>query len=161
MAEGVENFIWYELMTTDVAAAAAFYGDVVGWGTQEASTSKLRYRLFTVSEAPAAGLMELPEEGVRMGAMPRWTAYVGVTDVYATVDRIKRLGGAIYVPPAETNIGRIAVVADPLAATFAVMDRSQASKQEAAFSGKLGSQLRIPLTIVPGVLTEAEIDAIS
>ena len=30
-----------------------------------------------------------------------------------------------------------------------------------AFAGKLGSQLRIPLTIVPGVLTEAEIDAIS
>jgi nucleotide-binding universal stress UspA family protein len=30
-----------------------------------------------------------------------------------------------------------------------------------SFSGKLGSQLRIPLTIVPGVLTEAEIDAIS
>jgi nucleotide-binding universal stress UspA family protein len=30
-----------------------------------------------------------------------------------------------------------------------------------AFTGKLGSQLRIPLTIVPGALTEAEIDAIS
>jgi nucleotide-binding universal stress UspA family protein len=30
-----------------------------------------------------------------------------------------------------------------------------------AFSGKLGSQLRVPLTIVPGALTEAEIDAIS
>jgi nucleotide-binding universal stress UspA family protein len=30
-----------------------------------------------------------------------------------------------------------------------------------AFAGKLGSQLRIPLTIVPGKLTEAEIDAIS
>jgi len=30
-----------------------------------------------------------------------------------------------------------------------------------AFTGKLGSQLRIPLTIVPGRLTEAEIDAIS
>jgi nucleotide-binding universal stress UspA family protein len=30
-----------------------------------------------------------------------------------------------------------------------------------AFAGKLGSQLRIPLTIVPGVLTETEIDAIS
>ena len=30
-----------------------------------------------------------------------------------------------------------------------------------AFAGKLGSQLRIPLTIVPGRLTEAEIDAIS
>ena len=30
-----------------------------------------------------------------------------------------------------------------------------------AFAGKLGGQLRIPLTIVPGRLTEAEIDAIS
>ncbi|HYR65382.1 MAG TPA: universal stress protein [Reyranella sp.] len=30
-----------------------------------------------------------------------------------------------------------------------------------AFAGKLGSQLRIPLTIVPGALTDAEIDAIS
>jgi nucleotide-binding universal stress UspA family protein len=30
-----------------------------------------------------------------------------------------------------------------------------------AFAGKLGSQLRIALTIVPGALSEAEIDAIS
>lgn len=25
------SFIWYELMTTDANAAAAFYGNVVGW----------------------------------------------------------------------------------------------------------------------------------
>ena len=30
-----------------------------------------------------------------------------------------------------------------------------------AFTGKTGSQLRIPLTFVPGALTDAEIDAIS
>ena len=30
-----------------------------------------------------------------------------------------------------------------------------------AFAGKLGSQLRVPLTIVPGALSEGEIDAIS
>ncbi|MFO1081672.1 MAG: universal stress protein [Reyranellaceae bacterium] len=30
-----------------------------------------------------------------------------------------------------------------------------------AFSGKLGSQLRVPLTIVPGALSDEEIDAIS
>ena len=29
------------------------------------------------------------------------------------------------------------------------------------FAGKLGNQLRVPLTIVPGALSEAEIDAIS
>lgn len=31
----------------------------------------------------------------------------------------------------------------------------------AAFTGKAGTQLRIPLTIVPGALSDAEIDAIS
>ena len=27
------RFAWYELLTTDTAAAKAFYHDVVGWGT--------------------------------------------------------------------------------------------------------------------------------
>ena len=29
------RFIWYELMTPDVAAAKRFYGDVVGWTAQD------------------------------------------------------------------------------------------------------------------------------
>ena len=70
MANDPGYFTWYELMTTDVAAAAAFYRDVVGWGTREASTSNLPYTLFTAGEAPTAGLMELPEEGRKMGATP-------------------------------------------------------------------------------------------
>ena len=32
------RFAWYELITTDVAAAKAFYAEVVGWGAQDAST---------------------------------------------------------------------------------------------------------------------------
>ena len=125
-------------MTTDVAAAAAFYRDVVGWGTREASTSNLPYTLFTAGEAPTAGLMELPEEGRKMGATPRWMGYVGVMDVYAAADRIKRLGGAVYVPPTDTNIGRISVVADPHTATFAVVDHLQTPPQQPGDSGKLG-----------------------
>ena len=123
-------FTWYELITTDVAAAAAFYGNVVGWGTKEASTSGLRYSLFTAGEVPAAGLMELPEEGRKLGASPRWMGYVGVSDVQAAADRIRRLGGTVYVPPTDTNIGRISVVADPYSATFGVIDRQQATSQQ-------------------------------
>ena len=85
-------FTWYELITTDVAAAAAFYRGVVGWGTEEAWTSRLPYTLFTAGGAPTAGLMELPEEGRKLGAMPRWVGYVGVRDVHATAGQIKRLG---------------------------------------------------------------------
>jgi uncharacterized protein len=131
-------FTWYELMTTDVAAAAAFYRDVVGWGTQAASTSKLAYTLFASGEVPTAGLMELPEEGRKMGARPRWMGYVSVGNVHVAVDRIKRLGGTVYVPPTDTNIGLISVAADPQAATFAVVDGLRTRPQQPAESGKVG-----------------------
>jgi predicted enzyme related to lactoylglutathione lyase len=45
-----------------------------------------------------------------------------VDDVDATADRIKRLGGAVYVPPTDSNIGRISVVADPQTATLALVE---------------------------------------
>ena len=40
MANSQGRFVWYELMTTDVAAAKAFYAKVVGWGTEDASDRK-------------------------------------------------------------------------------------------------------------------------
>ena len=131
-------FVWYELMTTDVAGAGAFYREVLGWGTQEAPTPKLAYTLFTTHGAPAAGLIELPEEARRMGASPRWMGYVLVSDVPSTVERIKRLGGAVYVPPADVKIGRISVVADPNSATFALIDRLRIRQQKPTELGKTG-----------------------
>jgi predicted enzyme related to lactoylglutathione lyase len=126
------RFTWYELMTTDVAAAKAFYGEVVGWGAQDASTSELSYTLFTTADAPVSGVMTLPEEARRMGATPRWMGYVGVDDVGATADRIMRLGGAIYVSPTDSNIGRIAVVADPQTAVLALVQGLKPARQQPA-----------------------------
>jgi predicted enzyme related to lactoylglutathione lyase len=131
-------FTWYELITTDVEAAATFYHDVVGWGTKALSASQPPYTLFTMGDVSTAGLMELPEEGRKMGAVPRWMGYVGVRDAHATTDRIKHLGGVVYVPPTDTNIGRISVVADPYTATFGVADRLQVAPQQPADGGKLG-----------------------
>ena len=139
MANDLGFFTWYELITTEVTAAEAFYRDVVGWGAQEASTSKASYSLFTTGKTPAAGLIELPQEARRMGARPRWMGYIGVTDVHATVGRIRRLGGAVYVPPTDTNIGLISVVADPHAATFGLVDhRSPITLQGPTESSKTG-----------------------
>src|SRR5438067_591821 len=36
MANSHGRFVWYELMTTDVEAAKAFYAEVVGWGELDA-----------------------------------------------------------------------------------------------------------------------------
>jgi predicted enzyme related to lactoylglutathione lyase len=138
MVDTPGRFVWYELMTTDMAAAKAFYASVVGWGSQDASTSDLPYTFFTAGSASVGGLMDLPADARKMGATPRWMGYVGVSDVDVTSDRIKRLGGAVYVPPTNSNIGRISVVADPQAATLALVKGLKSAKQQPADLGKLG-----------------------
>jgi uncharacterized protein len=116
------RFVWYELMTTDVTAAKTFYTKVVGWGAQDASTPNLAYTFFTVGNTFASGLMGLPGEATKPGTMPRWIGYVGVDDVDATVDQVRRLGGAVYVPPTDLfNVSRFSVVADPQMASLALI----------------------------------------
>jgi predicted enzyme related to lactoylglutathione lyase len=123
MVEPPGRFAWYELMTTDIAAAKAFYAEVVGWGTQDASAPEPAYSLFTAEGSSVSGLMELPADARKMGATPRWMGYIGCSDVDATVDRIKHLGGTVYVPPTNSNIGRISVVADPQMVSLALVER--------------------------------------
>ena len=132
------RFAWYELITADPAGARAFYTTVVGWGAQDASTSDLAYTLLTSEGVPVAGLMDLPEDARKMGATPRWMGYVSVKDTDATADRIRRLGGAVYVPPTDSNIGRIAVVADPQTATLGLVKGLKAGQQQPADLGKPG-----------------------
>src|ERR1039457_2381117 len=96
------RFVWYELATTDLEAAKAFYTNVVVWDAREASMPGMAYILFTAGEASVSGLMNLPEDARNIGAKPRWIGYVGVDDVDATVDRVNQLGGAVHVP----QIGR-------------------------------------------------------
>jgi predicted enzyme related to lactoylglutathione lyase len=122
MSDDNGRFVWYELLTTNMPAARTFYGSVFGWQPQDASTPSFAYSLFVAGGSPACGLMELPMEARRMGATPRWVGYVSVADVDASVARLKSLGGALYVPPTDSNIGRIAVVADPQRADFALVE---------------------------------------
>jgi predicted enzyme related to lactoylglutathione lyase len=132
------RFVWYELLTTNIAAAKAFYGSVVGWGGQDVSTAELAYVLLTAGHGPVGGLMVLPPEARKMGAAPRWVGYVAVDDVDASAERIKRLGGAIYVPPTDSNIGRIAVVTDPQTATFALVEGLRHGQTESGDMGEAG-----------------------
>lgn len=116
-----DKFFWYDIMTTDTEAAAAFYRDVVGWGTQDAGGSGQDYTLFTVNGQGVAGLMPIPDEVRRNGAGPRWSGYVAVDDVDATVARLKEHGGTVHREPCDIpDIIRFAVVADPQGAVFLV-----------------------------------------
>jgi uncharacterized protein len=119
------HFVWYELMTTDMAAAQAFYAKVVSFGTRDASTPGMPYTLLTAGEVAVGGMMTLPPEARRMGALPRWLGYVAVADVDASTRRMRDLGGAVHIPPADIpGIGRFSVVADPQGATLALIKPS-------------------------------------
>lgn len=114
------KFIWYELMTSDTAAARKFYGEVIGWGAQDFGQG-MDYTLFTAGGQPVAGLMAVPKE-VCDQAEPGWMGYIGVDDVDAMAERIKAAGGSVARDPEDIpGVGRFAVVADPHGAFFCIM----------------------------------------
>jgi uncharacterized protein len=133
------RFVWYELMTTDMQAAKAFYASVVGWGVRDASTPGSRYSLFTTGDSPVAGLVSVRGDAGRAGARPHWIGYVGVDDVDAAVDRITQLGGAVHVPPTDVlDISRFSVAADPQMATFALVKGRKSGEAQFAKLGERG-----------------------
>jgi len=133
------QFVWYELMTTDMTAAAAFYAKVVGWGTRDASAPAAAYTLLTAGEIPICGVTSLPPEVRRMGVQPGWLGYVEVDDVDAAADRFRRLGGTVHVPPMDIpDISRFAVVADPQSATLALVKWRNAGADMPADRDKAG-----------------------
>jgi uncharacterized protein len=113
------NFVWYELMTSDAKAAEGFYSKVVGWKAQDSGHPGMNYTLLHAGDVPIAGLMALPKEACDAGAKPGWSGYVGVDDVDAYVGRITKAGGKVHVPPTDIpDVGRFAMVADPQGAVF-------------------------------------------
>jgi nucleotide-binding universal stress UspA family protein len=71
----------------------------------------------------------------------------------------------IYIREGKSREELIKLLTEDRSISVLVLGSSSSSEGPgplvSAFAGKLGNQLRIPLTIVPGALTEAEIDAIS
>ena len=116
------SFIWYELLTSDPDAAAAFYGDVIGWTSKSAEQPGVDYRFFYAGDEGIGGHMKLPREAEEAGAKPGWIGYIGVDDVDATVASILEAGGSVPMPAMDLEgVGRMAMVRDPQGVPFYVM----------------------------------------
>ena len=115
--------IWYELMTADPAASAAFYDHVIGWSTEAEPSGDLDYRMIdTGHEGLVGGMLTLTPDMMAHGAKPTWLFYIGVDDVDATVAKVTAAGGAIHMPAHDMpGVGRLAMVADPQGIPFYVM----------------------------------------
>jgi len=109
MATSQGKFVWYDLMTTDMAAAEAMYSDVVGWEAKDAGMPTSRYTIFSVAGRPVAGLMTIPDEVRAKGGRPAWMGYIGVDDVDRAAEEITQKGGAVHQPATDIpGVGRFA-----------------------------------------------------
>ena len=74
--------------------------------------------------------------------MPKWIGYVGVDDVDAAADQVRRLGGAVHVAPTSVpDVSRFSVVADPQQATFVLfklLKPSEGKPADPIATGRVG-----------------------
>lgn len=113
--------LWYELMTTDMSAADAFYRTVVGWSSTPFDGAPQPYTMFSRSgHVPVAGLMTKPED---VPAPPFWAMYIGVPKLEDGAAHVKRLGGDELSPVITVpGVGRMQMVRDPQGAAFFIYE---------------------------------------
>jgi predicted enzyme related to lactoylglutathione lyase len=121
--------VWYELMTTDTAAAEKFYKNVVGWTTAPFADSPSPYTVFkrSGSDFGVGGLMQRPEG---MNMPPFWSMYIGVPNFDDAVAHIKRLGGRELSPVIDIpSVGRMQMMTDPQGAAFYIIQPASSAER--------------------------------
>ncbi|HEY1737023.1 MAG TPA: VOC family protein [Methylovirgula sp.] len=133
------RFVWYELMSPDMAASRAFYGEVVGWTVRDASSFGMDYALFLAGDTPVAGLRFWPNEARPKDIPPYWLGYIRVDDVDVAAERFAQGGGEVHLPPTDIpNISRFSIVADPQKAVLALVKGAKQVNDLPADSGGIG-----------------------
>ena len=102
------RFCRYELRTTELDSARAFYAAVIDsrfWG-------------------PDVGLVPLPDRAAALGAPAHWLGHVGVGDVEAAAERILALGGQRLGPTGRDADGSHIVLRDQFGSVLAVRPAS-------------------------------------
>jgi predicted enzyme related to lactoylglutathione lyase len=113
-------FSWSELMTTDPAAAAEFYGTLFGWTAKDMGPEMGGYRVVNVGETSVGGIMGMPPDAPPMP--PHWGCYVTVANVEQTLAKATALGAKVLMQPMDVpKVGRMAVLQDPQGAVLSVI----------------------------------------
>ena len=123
--------LWYELMTSDMKAAEAFYKTVVGWKTEPFEGAGRPYTAFSRSgDVSVGGVMDKPAE---VKAPPFWAMYVGVPKLEEAVSKIKQLGGKAHTEVIEIpKVGRMQMFMDPQGAAFYIIQPASAEQRPEA-----------------------------
>ena len=108
--------------TPDQEVASRFYEQLFGWhiGKEDEKPVHNYYHLFNHGEF-IGGI--LPPAFRDPSAPPYWQIYLQVSDCDAIAAKAKSAGAHLYMPPMPVeDLGRMAVLADPQGAAFAIFE---------------------------------------
>jgi predicted enzyme related to lactoylglutathione lyase len=109
---------WCELAARDTDYAAGFYGQLFGW--QPKRREDFPYVELYLGDRPIGGIYPLDES--MPGVPPHWGVYFRVEDCDASAAKARSLGGKALVGPQDIpNVGRFAMLQDPQAAMFSII----------------------------------------
>ncbi|WP_330460825.1 VOC family protein [Streptomyces sp. NBC_00820] len=117
---------WAELYTPDVAAAAAFYHRVLGLETSALPFPGGTYTCVNPAgggdDTMFGGMVPLADAPADAGSRAHWLPYFAVESTDAVVMNARQLGGTVRMPATTMEgVGRMAQLADPYGAVFAVI----------------------------------------
>jgi uncharacterized protein len=115
------RWVWGDLVTSDVAASAEFYGKLFGWTyeTYGGEDDRDTYTLVLSDGLPIGGMVF--DQRAKKGDVPsaRWIGLVSVPDVKAAAAAVSANGGKVVVAPKLLGErGETAVFQDPEGVPF-------------------------------------------
>ncbi|MFH9348565.1 VOC family protein [Kitasatospora sp. NPDC017646] len=116
--------VWAELHTSDQDGALAFYKGLFNWRVRVFEPSPgMNYRVISTAEGDQQQTSFGGIAPVTQTAQPSaWTPYFAAADVDALVRKATAAGGSVLMPATDVeNVGRIAWLADPNGAPFALI----------------------------------------
>jgi uncharacterized protein len=113
---------WRELRTKDLPAATEFYSKLFGWTLEQSKVTPMTYKEIITNGAAAGGMMPIDESWGPEPPPSHWASYIAVENADETAEKITANGGSIRVPCFDApGVGRMAMVADPSGADFAII----------------------------------------
>jgi predicted enzyme related to lactoylglutathione lyase len=112
-------FCWADLNTPDQARAKTFYEGLFGWKLKPGQGKESGY-LHIVNGENYIGGVPPAGQGNR-NAPPHWLIYFAVADVDGTFQKAMGMNAKALLPPMDfEGVGRVAMLADPQGAVFAL-----------------------------------------
>src|SRR6185437_7253650 len=132
------SFCWFELGTTDQAAAKRFYTSLFGWTVNDIPMGPDGvYTMFTLDGRDVAAAYTVGGQ-MAPNVPPHWALYIAVDSADDAAGRVEAAGGKLIKPAFDVfDAGRMAVAADPAGAVFMVWQPKK--NQGTGISGVAGT----------------------